>query len=359
MNSAPSKEPRPRFRWILQCSQDSARYDQCPMPCGPRWTPSGCTLRERVLLTYAKWAAPIVPVVKWDGTICICGVYKLTVNRAAKVDSYPLPHVEDLFASRAGGETFSKLDLAHAYLQLLLDDNSKPLLTINTSKGLFQYRRLPFGVASALAIFQRTIKSILKGLLHTSVYLDDILVTGDSETEHLHNLEEVLKCLSKAGIRLRRQKCAFMLTEVEYLRHKLSAEGLRSTESKVRAITDAPAPQNVTQLRSFVGLLSYYSKFLPNLSTQLAPLYHLLQKHAKWSWNAAQEKAFQDAKNFLGSSRLLVHYDPSKKLVLSCDASPYGMGAVLSHMLEDGSEHPIAFASRSLSTAECNYAQLE
>ena len=204
--------------------------------------------REGIIekVTYAAWAAPIVPVVKRDGTIRICGDYKLTVNRAAKVDSYPLPRVEDLFASLAGGETFSKLDLAHAYLQLLLDDNSKPLLTIKTSKGLFQYKRLPSGVASAPAIFQRTIESILKGLPHTSVYLDDILVTGDSETEHLHNLEEVLKRLSKAGIRLKRQKCAFMLTEVEYLGHKLSAEGLRHTESKVRAITDAPAPQNVT-----------------------------------------------------------------------------------------------------------------
>ena len=207
-----------------------------------------CLEREGIIekVTYAAWAAPIVPVVNRDGTIRICGDYKLTVNRAAKVDSYPLPRVEDLLASLAGGETFSKLDLAHAYLQLLLDDNSKPLLTINTSKGLFQYKRLPSGVASAPAIFQRTIESILKGLPHTSVYLDDILVTGDSETEHLHNLEEVLKCLSKAGIRLKRQKCAFMLTEVEYLGHKLSAEGLRHTESKVRAITDAPAPQNVT-----------------------------------------------------------------------------------------------------------------
>ena len=118
----------------------------------------------------------------------MCGNYKFTANKAALVDSYPLPQVEDLFASLAGGQAFSKLDLAHAYLQLPLDIASKPLLTINTSKGLYQYRRLPFGVSSAPAIFQHTIESILRGLPHTSVYLDDILVTGHSEKEHLCNL---------------------------------------------------------------------------------------------------------------------------------------------------------------------------
>ncbi len=219
--------------------------------------------------------------------------------------------------------------------------------------------RFPFGVASAPAIFQHTIDNLLRGIAHTAAYMNDILVTGASESEHQRNLEEVFKRLSDAGARLKKQKCAFMLPEVEYLGHQLSAQGLRPTQAKVWAIVDAPAPLNVTQLRSFLGLINYYSKFLPNLSTQLAPLYDLLQKRVNWSWGATQERAFQEAKELLISPRLLTHYDPSKKLILSCDASPYRVGAVFSHVLENGTEHPVTFASRSFSVAERNYAQLE
>ena len=307
----------------------------------------------------SEWAAPVVPVIKRDGTIRVCGDYKVTANKAAIADSYLLPRVEDLFASLAGGQAFTKLDLAHAYLQLELDEASKPLLTINTSKGLFQYQRLPFGITSGPAIFQRTIESILQGLPCTSIYLDDILVTGRNEQEHLRNLEAVLTRLEERGVRLNQAKCGFLLPEVEYLGHRLSADGLRPTNEKVRAMVEAPAPRNVTQLRSFLGLVNYYGKFLPNLSTQLAPLYHLLQKHVKWTWSSTHEEAFQKVKELLTSAPLLVHYDPDKQLLLSCDASPYWVGAVLSHVTEDGAERPVAFASCSLSPAERNYSQLE
>ena len=160
---------------------------------------------------FSEWATPIVPVVKRDGTIRVCGDYKLTINQAAQVDSYPLPLVDGLFASLAGGKSFSKLDLAHAYQQLQLDEDSRKYVTINTHKGLFQYTRLPFGVASAPAIFQRTMESILRGLPHVCVYLDDILVMGESEAAHIRNLTAVLDLLESAVIRLKREKCAFML----------------------------------------------------------------------------------------------------------------------------------------------------
>ena len=181
------------------------------------------------------------------------------------------------------------------------------------------------------------------------------MVTGHSEKEHLHNLEAVLQRLKEAGIWLKQKKCAFLLPEVDYLGHRLSAEGLRPTMDKIRAIVETPAPRNVSQLRS-LGVIDYY---LPNLSSQLAPLYHLLQKGTKWEWTDAQEKAFQESKVPLATSPLLVHYDLDKELILSCDASPYGIGAVLSHVMEDGTERPIAFASRSLAAAEKNYVQLE
>ena len=152
-------------------------------------------------VTHSDWAAPVVPVVKRDGSVRLCGDYKITVNKVAKFDSYPLPRIDDLFASLSGGRTFTKLDLAHAYLQVPLDAESKKF---TTHRGLYQYNRLPFGISSAPAIFQRTIENILQNLPHTCVYLDDILVTGKTETEHTRNLEEVLTCLEKAGLRLKK-----------------------------------------------------------------------------------------------------------------------------------------------------------
>ena len=282
---------------------------------------------------FSDWAAPIVLVLKKDGGIRICGDYKLTVNRAAKVDTYPLLRIEDLFTSLAGGKTFSKLDLAHAYQQVPLDETARKYVTINTQKGLFQYTRLPFGVSSAPAIFQRTMDNLLQGIPQVCVYLDDILVTGKSTEEHFKNLEEVLSILKNAGMHLKRSKCAFLLPQVEYLGHQISEKGLQPTAQKLKAIVEAPAPHNVSQLKSFLGMINYYSKFLPNLSTQLAPLYSLLQKKNTWKWGKDQQQAFEEAKQLLISSRVLAHYDHQKDLLLACDASPYGVGAVLSHRM--------------------------
>ena len=167
--------------------------------------------------------------------------------------------------------------------------------------------------------------------MYVCVYIDDILISGETEDTHLKTLEKVLGKLNEAGLRLKREKCAFMLNSVEYLGHNISADGLRPTEEKIRAIAEAPAPWNVAQLCSFLGLVNYmyYGKFLPQLSSTLSPLYKLLQKHAKWIWGPDQEKSFRSAKTQLALSCLLVHFDPDKELILSCDASPYGLGAVL------------------------------
>ena len=308
---------------------------------------------------FADWAAPIVPVVKSDGTIRICGDYKLTVNRVAKTDAYPLPRIEDIFASLSKGKLFTKLDLAHAYQQVPMAAESKKYTTVNTTKGLFQYNRLPFGVASAPAIFQRTMETVLQGIPNVCVYLDDILVTGATDEEHLQTLDHVLSRLEDVGARLKKGKCEFMLESVKYLGHRISAEGLQPTDDKIEALRKAPIPSNVSQLKSFLGLLNYYLKFLPNHSHNLAPLHRLLQNHTPWEWGSAQQKVFDDSKAALTSDKVLVHYDPDKELVLACDASPYGVGAVLSHRREDGTDQPIAFASRSLAPAEKKYSQLD
>lgn len=268
---------------------------------------------------FSDWAAPIVPIVKHDGTVRICGDYKVTVNGATNAESYPLPRVEDLLASIGNGKVFSKLDVANAYQQLELEEDSKKYVTISTHKGLFKYNRLPFGVSTAPAVFQRTMESLLQGIPHVCVYMDDVLVSGESEAEHLEALDAVLTRLQQAGFRLKLAKCAFMLPSLEYT---ISADGVQPTQEKKRAILGAPSPQNVTQLKSFLGMLAYYSKFLPDLATTLALLNALLKKYGYWHWGEPQEASFKKAKELLAPASVLVHFDPKRKLLLACDASP-------------------------------------
>ena len=202
-------------------------------------------------------------------------------------------------------------------------------------------------------------ETLLRGIKGVSVFIDDILVTGATVAEHLETLERVMARLEEAGLRLKREKCFFLRDRIEYLGHIIDAQGLHPTEEKVQAVKNAPQPKNVAELRSFLGILNYYGKFLPNLSSKLAPLYRLLHKQTKWSWGREQEKAFTEAKNALQTDALLVHFDPNKPLIVEADASQYGIGAVLSHKMQDGQERPIAFASRTLNPAEKKYSQLE
>ena len=196
-------------------------------------------------------------------------------------------------------------------------------------------------------------ENVLQGLSHVVVYIDDILIIGGSEEDHLKNLALalVLARLDNVGIQLRKSKCEFMKESVTHLGHRIDQHGLHPLKEKVQAVQEAPAPKNITELKSYLGLLTYYSKFIPNMATALAPLYKLLRKEECWRWTYTEKKAFQASKTLLTSSTLIVHFNPELKLVLMCDALSYGIGAVLAHLMPDGTERPIGFASRSLSVA--------
>ena len=253
---------------------------------------------------------------------------------------------------------FTKLDLTQAYQQVILDTESRRYVTINTHKGLYQYTRLPFGVASAPALFQQLMENVLQGIPRVVVYIDDILITGSSEQEHMNILGKVLAVLEKYNLRLKKRN-VFNAPSVDYLGYRISALGLQPLPKKIIAIQEAPAPSNGQELRAFLGLVNYYGRFISQLSTITHPLNQLLKKGTRWVWSKACNKAFLLLKEKLASAEVLAHYDVSLPIKLDCDASAYGIGAVLSHTYSDGSERPIAYASRTLSPAEGNYAQLE
>ena len=188
---------------------------------------------------YSRWAAPIVPVKKEDGTIRICGDYKQTINQAAPCDSYPIPRTEYLFASMSRGERFTKLDLSHAYQQLELDEETREYLTINTHHGLYRPTRLQFGLHSATGIFQREMDRRLRYMPCTKVRVDDILISGKNNKEHLRNLSSVLSAIESSGLRLKKAKCGFLAEEVTYLGYNITKERISPLPEKVKAIRNA------------------------------------------------------------------------------------------------------------------------
>lgn len=199
--------------------------------------------------------------------IRLCGDYKTTVNPNLIIDDHPLPTIDELFVPMSGGKLFTKLDLNRAYLQLEIDPLCREALTLNTHKGLYQPTRLMFGVASAPAIWQRFIEMVLKDIPGVSVYLDDILITGENDKIHLERIHLVLDRLNSCNMRLNFDKCHLFQKQIDYCGYRIDEHGIHKIKDKVDAIVNMPRPRNRDEVRSFVGAVNYYGRFLKRLST--------------------------------------------------------------------------------------------
>ncbi|PIO75512.1 reverse transcriptase [Teladorsagia circumcincta] len=293
-------------------------------------------------VSHSEWAAPIVCVKKQNEKLRICADFSTGLNRALQSFDYPLPMPEDIFASLNGGTIFSQIDLSDAYLQLELSEESKKKVVINTHKGLFRYNRLPFGIKTAPGIFQQVMNKMVGGLQGVAAYLDDILVSARTEQEHKENLLAVFGRIADYGFKVRLDKCTFCRPEIRYLGFILDKNGRRPNPEKIDAIKNMGEPKNIAQLRSFLGMITYYSAFVPSMKNLRGPLDALLKKDVKCRWTPKEQEAFEDLKKALSSDVNLAHYDPQQKIIVAADACDYGIGCVISHRYADGSEKPIA-----------------
>ncbi|KAK6743719.1 hypothetical protein RB195_010799 [Necator americanus] len=308
---------------------------------------------------HSEWATPIVVVKKKNGQIRLGGDFSTELNDALQLHQHPLPTAEDVFTKLNGGQLFTQIDFAEAYLEVEVEEESKEMLRINTHRGLYRYNRLPFGVKSAPGVFQQIMDSIICGLEGVAAYLDDVIVTGRTQQEHRHNLEALFGGIHEYGFRVLLEKCNFLMPQIRYLGCIIDKDGRHPDPVKIEVIRQLPVPKNVAEVRSFLGMINYYGSFVAEMRQLRAPLDALLKKNVPFKWNEECEAAFNRAKEVLASDLLLTHFDPSLAIIVAADASDHGIGAVILHMMPDGTGKAIWHASRSLTAAERNYGQIE
>ena len=283
------------------------------------------------------------------------------VNKLTRKDAYALPHMDSILDKLRRAKYVSKIDLSSAYLHVPMEESSKEITAFSIpGKGLFQFKRMPFGLSNAPATFQRVMDRVIKIEWEPNVfaYLDDIIIATESFEEHLYWLGLVLKRLAEVGLQINREKSEFCCSEVKYLGYVLNREGLKADMSKVEPILEFPTPTKPKQIRRFLGMVGWYSRFIDGFARIKVPLTSLLCKDVPWHWDKEQEEAFQALKVILTHTPVLARPDFSKPFILSTDASNYAIGGVLSQNF-DGDEHPICFVSRVLTRSERNYTVTE
>lgn len=306
------------------------------------------------------WVSPIQVVKKpnSENGIRIC-VDMRAPNRAIKRERHVTPTIDDIIQKVNGAKFFTKLDLNAGYHQIELSEESRPLTVFSTHVGLFRYKRLNFGVNSAAEVFQHMIQTALQGLEGTLNISDDILIYADNEEEHQKRLHACLQRLRDCNLTLGRNKCEFGKSKIEFFGHVFSQDGVSPDPLKVQAIASAQDPANVQEVRSLLGLVTYCSRFIPNLATLSAPLRELTKDKVKWEWTPTHKKAMQEIRSSLTAESTNAYFDPEKSTKLIVDASPVGLGALLTQTDKEGKTSVIAYASRSLTPVEQRYSQTE
>jgi hypothetical protein len=304
----------------------------------------------------SPWASPVVIVPKKDGTRRFCVDYR-RINKITEKDSYPIPRINDLLDNLGGMKWFTSIDLASGYWQVMMDKDDRKKTAFVCREGLYEFNIMPFGLTNAPATFQRLMDNVLFGIRwkFTMVYLDDIIIFSKSWEEHIRHINIVIQRLRKAGLKMKFKKCKFATNELEYLGYIVTRQGLKADPKKIEKIIKWPTPTNTRELRGFIGLASYYRRFVKRFSVIANPLNHLLKKETGKRWTGKQRMAFIILKRKLTEAPILIFPDFSKEFFLYTDASQLGLGATLEQKEENGNEGVIEYASRGLSKSEKNY----
>lgn len=283
------------------------------------------------------------------------------LNQKTPQDKYPLPNMEDIFDKLGRARYFSALDLHSGFHQIPLDENSKHKTAFSTPDGHFQFKRMPFGLKNAPPSFQRMIDQALRGLIGKGifVYLDDIIVCGETLEEHNVNLKKLYMRLRDVGLKLQPHKCEYLVTELHYLGHLITPTGIKPNPFKLRAVAKFPEPRNKEQIKQFLGLAGYYRKFIKDFSKIASPLITLLRNDQEFIFSTACRQAFERLRRELCSDRVLMFPDFKKPFFLTTDACDYAIGGVLEQLDDNNQRRPIAYASRTLNSAEKNYSTIE
>ena len=301
------------------------------------------------------WSSPVVLVRKKDQSWRFCVDYR-RLNAVTQQDAYPLPRIDESLEALAGSRYFTTLDLLSGYWQVPLDRDAQEKSAFATRSGLWKWKVLPFRLTSAPATFQRLMEQVLRDLHWKTalLYLNDVIVISPDFGSHLTRLEEVLQRLHGAGLKLKPQKCELLQTQVRYLGHIVSSNGIATDPDKIEAIKSWPPPRDLKELQAFLGTAGYYRQYLPDFATVARPLHQLTSKGTEWVWDTDAQEAFDELRRRLVTAPILGYPDPKLQYILDTDASDVGVGAVLSQV-QQGKERVIAYYSKTLAPAERNY----